>query len=262
MSALITDDGTRLHYRLDGPADTPVVLFINSLGTDLRMWDAQVAALSPSVRCLRYDTRGHGQSDAPPGPYTLERLGRDAVALLDGLGIERVNVCGLSLGGLTALWLAIHRPGRVHRAILANTAARIGSDEVWRARIEAVRAGGMAGIRDAVLTRFLSAGFREREPEITRSVGEMLDATPDEGYVGCCAALGDADLRDLVSTIEARSLVIGGELDEATPPAQAEDLHAEIVPSELMVIPGVAHLSNLEAPELWNRRLLELLVGG
>jgi 3-oxoadipate enol-lactonase len=117
----------------------------------------------------------------------------------------------------------------------------------------------MATIRDAVLARFLSTGFRERQPGVAASVADMLVATPSDGYVGCCAALRDADLRNLVSTIEAPSLVIGGELDEATPPAQAEDLHAGIVPSELMVIPGVAHLSNLEATGLFNRRVLELL---
>jgi 3-oxoadipate enol-lactonase len=181
------------------------------------------------------------------------------VALLDGLGIDRAHVCGLSLGGMVALWLAIHRPERVSRAVLANTAARIGTVESWSARIAAVELGGMAAIRDTVLERFLSEGFRQREPELTRAVAEMVLATPTAGYVGCCAALRDADLRNLVSTIEAPSLVIGGELDEATPPAQAEDLHAGIVPSELMVIPNVAHLSNLEAPDLFNRRVREHL---
>jgi 3-oxoadipate enol-lactonase len=261
MSSLVVDDGIRLAYRLDGPPDRPVLLFVNSLGTDLRMWEPQVAALSTELRLLRYDSRGHGQSDAPPGPYTLDRLGLDAIALLDQLGVERAHVCGLSLGGLVALWLAIHRPERVGRAVFANTAARIGTLESWSARIEAVRAGGMAAIKDAVLARFLSADFRQRRPDVTEQIGATLLATPPDGYVGACAALRDADLRNLVSTIETRSLVIGGELDEATPPAQAEDLHAGIVPSELMVIPGVAHLSNLEAPDLFNRRVLDLLTG-
>jgi 3-oxoadipate enol-lactonase len=259
MSFLVVDDGTRLFYHAGGPPDGPPLLFVNSLGTDLGMWAPQAAALANPVRLIRYDTRGHGLSDAPPGPYTVERLALDALALLDALDIQRANLCGLSLGGLTALWLAIHRPERVGRAVFANTAARIGSFETWSARIEAVQAGGMAGIRDAVLARFLSAGFREREREVTATVGAMLLATPPEGYIGCCAALRDADLRNMISTIEARSLVIGGELDEATPPAQAEDLHGGIVPSELMVIPGVAHLSNLESPELFSRRLLELI---
>jgi 3-oxoadipate enol-lactonase len=262
MRSLVVDDGTRINYQVDGPANGPVLLFINSLGTNLGMWAPQARTLANRVRIIRYDTRGHGLSDAPPGPYTVERLGLDALALLDALGVDRANVCGLSLGGLTALWLAIHHPDRVGRAVFANTAARIGSPETWSARIAAVEAGGMAAIRDAVLARFLSAGFREREPGMTDTVGAMLLTTPPQGYIGCCAALRDADLRNLISTIEARSLVIGGELDEATPPAQAEDLHAGIVPSELMVIPGVAHLSNLEAPDLFSRRLLELITDG
>jgi 3-oxoadipate enol-lactonase len=165
------------------------------------------------------------------------------------------------LGGLTALWLAIYRPDRVGRAVFANTAARVGSVDTWSARIAAVEAGGMAAIKDAVLARFLSADFRARDPETTDKVGAMLLTTPPQGYIGCCAALRDADLRNMVSTIEARSLVIGGELDEATPPAQAEDLHGGIVASDLMVIPGVAHLSNLEAPGLFSRRVLELVTG-
>lgn len=236
-----------------------MLLFVNSLGTDLRMWNPQVGALEDSFRVVRYDSRGHGRSDAPPGPFTLERLALDALSVLDALDVERANVCGLSLGGMTALWLAIYRLSRVRRVVLANTAARIGTVESWNARIEAVESGGMAAIREGVLARFLSAGFRERDPEWTRAVDEMLMGTPAHGYLGCCAALRDADLRHLASTVETPSLVIGGELDEATPPAQAEDLHAAIVPSELMVIPGVAHLSNVEAPDLFNRRLTDFL---
>jgi 3-oxoadipate enol-lactonase len=259
VTSILADDGVRLHYRVDGPADGSPVLLINSLGTDLRMWQPQVDALADRFRVIRYDSRGHGQSDAPPGTYTLERLALDALAGLDALDIQRANVCGLSLGGLVALWLAIYRPGRVGRAVFANSAARVGTEESWTARIEAVQAGGMAAIRDAVLARFLSGGYREREPKVTRQIGEMLDRTPSHGYSGACAALRDADLRHLASTVEVPSLVIGGELDEATPPAQAEDLHAAIVPSELMVIPGVAHLSNLEAPGWFNRRLIDHL---
>jgi 3-oxoadipate enol-lactonase len=222
------------------------------------MWDAQVFDLAESFRMVRYDSRGHGRSDAPPGPYTLERLALDALSVLDAIDVERAHGCGLSLGGMVALWLAIHRPERIARAVFANTAARIGTVENWTARIEAVEAGGMLAIRDSVLVRLLSATFRKRQPRVTAQVAEMLMETPPHGYIGCCAALRDADLRHLASTVLAPSLVIGGELDEATPPAQAEDLHAAIVPSELMVIPGVAHLSNIEWPDLFNRRVREL----
>ena len=259
MATVLTDDGVRLHYRVDGPADAPALLFVNSLGTDLRMWEPQAAALVDQFRVVRYDSRGHGRSDAPPGPYTVERLALDGLAVLDALQVDRAHVCGLSLGGMVALWLAIHRPARIGRAIFANTAARIGSEAIWSARIEAVRAGGMAAVHDAVLARFLSAGFRESHPDVTGTVSEMLLASPPHGYIACCAALRDADLRHLASTVETPSLVVGGELDEATPLAPAEDLHAAIVPSELMVIPVVAHLSTLEAPDLFNRRVLELM---
>jgi 3-oxoadipate enol-lactonase len=259
MTSLMVDDGARLAYQLDGPPDAPAVLFLNSLGCDLRMWEPQAAALADQFRVIRFDTRGHGRSDAPAADYSVERLGRDAIALMDALGIERAHICGLSLGGIVALWLAINRSGRIMRAVFANTAARIGSNEMWAERIEFMRANGIAGMQEMVVARFLSEGFRARDPETTALVSEMIGATPLDGYLGCCAALRDADLRNLTSTIETRSLVIGGELDVATPPAQAEDLHAAIVPSELMVIPNVAHLSNLEAPELFTRRLRELL---
>jgi len=257
-----TDDGVRLFCRLDGPEDAPPLLFINSLGTDGRMWEPQVAALAGPFRTIRYDARGHGQSDVPSGPYTLERLGRDALAVLEHAGVSRAHICGLSLGGLTALWLAIHRPGHVDRAVFANTAARVGTVDTWNDRIAALRAGGMASIQDAVLGRFLSAGFRERDPETTARFRSMIGASPLAGYVGCCEALRDADLRHLLSTIETPSLIVGGELDESTPPANAEDLHAGIVPSTLIVIPNVAHLSNVEAPDLFNRRALEHLTAG
>lgn len=258
-STALTEDGVRLACQIDGPAGAPVVLFVNALGTDLRMWEPQVTALAEAYRTVRYDSRGHGCSDAPPGPYSLERLALDALDVLDGFDVERADVCGLSLGGMVALWLAIHRPDRLRRAVFANTAARIGTVESWTARIEAVEAGGMAAVRETVLTCSLSAAFRERRPDAAWTVLDMLLATSPRGYIGSCEALRDADLRHLASTVEAPSLVIGGELDEATPPALAEDLHAAIVPSELMVIPDVAHLSNLEAADLFNRRLLDLV---
>jgi len=261
MTALVVRDNARLVYRFDGPRGAPIVVLLNSLGTDYRMWEPGLSILAERFRVLRFDTRGHGASDAPPPPYTLDRLGQDVLDLFGGLGIERAHVCGLSLGGLIAQWLAIHHPPRVDHLVLANTAARIGSAESWSARIEAVRAGGMAAIRDVVVARFLSEGFRERNPAVTATVAAMLDATPPDGYVGACAALRDADLRDRVSTIRAPTLIVGGELDEATPPAQAEELAAAIPVSRLLIIPNVAHLSNLEAPDTFMQAVQEHLSG-
>lgn len=252
---LVTPDGARLRYRDEGPRQAPALVFSNSLGTDLRMWQPQAHALAGSFRVLRYDTRGHGRSDAPPGPYTLDQLGGDLLALLDALNIARANICGLSLGGMTALWLAAHHPDRVERAVFANTAARIGSEESWDARIALVRAGGMAVAREVVLPRFFSARFREDHRDLTERVGAMLESTLPQGYIGCCAALREADLHGEVGRISAATLVIGGALDESTPPTQAQELHAAIPGSELLIFPDTAHLSNLEQAEAFSARL-------
>ena len=241
--------GARIAYRVDGPDDAaPAVVLLNSLGTDHRMWDAQAEALARRFRVVRYDVRGHGASAASAEPVTIERLGLDVVALLDHLGLARAHLCGLSLGGITALWVAARRPERVARAVFANTAARIGSAEGWSGRIAAVRGGGMAAVRDAALRRFLGDRFRAAHPEETRRIGAMLDATPPEGYVAACAALRDADLRGEVPAIRAPSLVIAGGIDESTPPHEAEALHAAIPGSALVVLDGAAHLTNVERP--------------
>ena len=260
MNFLVVD-GVRLAYRVDGPDDAPALVLLNSLGTNLHMWDPQVALLSRHLRLVRYDCRGHGNSDVPAGPYTLERFGLDLLALLNQLGIERAHLCGLSLGGMVALWFAASCPDRVSRAVFANTAARIGTRESWDARIEAVRTGGMRAIRDIVLARFLSEGFRREHPEVVRQLGEMLEATNPRGYIEACAALREADLRTRVTAIHTPSLIIAGGLDESTPPSQARELHAAITGSELLVLSDVGHLSNVEQPEEFSRAVLALLVG-
>lgn len=249
MPTLTLDDGLTLHYRIDGAADGPALVFGNSLGTDLRMWDAQAAALGDAFRIVRYDTRGHGASGVPGAPAALTRLGRDLLALLDHLAIERAHVCGLSLGGMIAQWLAIHHPERMERLVLSNTAARIGSEESWDARIAAVTAGGMDAIVDVVLARFFSPAFRAAHPAIVQAYHQTLRATDPAGYTACCAGLRAADLRPVVRGIAAPTLVIGGELDEATPPEQARELHAAILGSKLTVLSGAAHLANVERPE-------------
>jgi 3-oxoadipate enol-lactonase len=252
-------DGVRLAYRVDGPDDAPTVVLVNSLGTDMRMWDPQVALLSQSLRVVRYDCRGHGASAVPPGPYTIEQLGLDFLALLDTLQIERAHICGLSLGGLVALWAAAQYPERVVRAVFANTAARIGTEEIWNARIDAVRMGGMAAVLDAVVSRFLSEGFRQLHPKIVRQIGEMIEATSPIGYTGACAALRDTDLREMIPAIHTPSLILAGALDESTPPSQARELHTAIVGSELVILQEAAHLSNVEQPEVFSKYVLSFL---
>lgn len=248
MSFFLSHDGVRIAYRVDGPADAPTLVLLNSIGTNMHMWDQQVARLNTTLRIVRYDCRGHGDSDAPAGEYTIEQLGLDLLALLDTLQIEQTQLCGLSLGGMIALWFTITYPTRVTRAVFANTAARIGTVERWNERIDAVKTNGMAAIRDASLTRFLSADFRQRNPEMTQQIGEMIEATPTTGYSGACAVLRDTDLRELVSTIHIPALILAGELDTSTPPSQARELHAALTGSQIHTFADVAHLSNVERP--------------
>ncbi len=248
----------RIHVHIDGPSDAPVVLFSNSLGADLRMWDAQADTFAGRFRVVRYDGRGQGGSDTPAGPYTIEALGGDALAVLDALEVERAHICGISMGGMVAQWLAAIHPERVGRAVYANTAAKIGSDEMWDARIEAVRAGGMEAIRDAVLGRFFTDSFR-RDSEVFRRTSDTFEATSPEGYVSLCYAVRNADLRPLVGAIRAPSLVVAGAHDVATPPAEARWLHEQIPGSELMVFADAAHLSNVEQPGPFNQAVLDFL---
>lgn len=260
MDTFTLDDGLTLSYRLDGPAGAPAVVFSNSLGTDLHMWDAQVEALADCFGVVRYDTRGHGGSGVAVSPTTLKRLGGDLLALLDHLDLLQAHVCGLSLGGLTAQWLAIYHPHRVERIVLSNTAARIGSVESWDARIAAVAAGGMDVIADAVLARFFSPDFRAANPETVRAYRSTLEATDPAGYTACCAALREADLRPLAGRIAAPTLVIAGELDESTPPEQARELHGLIAGSELVILDGAAHLASVEQPETCSALLRHFLL--
>jgi 3-oxoadipate enol-lactonase len=181
------------------------------------------------------------------------------LALLDTLHIEQAHLCGLSLGGMIALWCAIMHPQRVARLVLANTAARIGTNESWHMRIDAVNSGGMAGIRDAILARFLSQPFRQRSPETAQQLGEMVAATDPLGYIGACAALRDADLRALASTVRTPTLIFAGALDESTPPSQAQELHAAIAGSQLIIFSATAHLSNVERPQEFSESVLNFL---
>lgn len=256
MSGYVAVAGARLFYQVEGPDEAPVVVFSNSLGTDLRMWDAQARAFAGRFRVVRYDSRGHGRSDAPPGPYTLDLLAHDALALFEALGIARAHVCGLSLGGMVALWLAANHPERVGRAVFADTAAKIGNEARWVQRIAAVRAGGMRAIRDVVVSGFLSEPFRARRPDLAQAIGDMLEATPPEGYIAACEALRQADLHAELGRIAAPALVVVGSRDESTPPAQAHELCDTIAGSQLAILDGAAHLANVEQPDAFNAHAL------
>lgn len=256
--ATIDVPGARLHHRVDGAADAPVVVLSNSLGTTLAMWDGQMAALTGHFRVLRYDTRGHGESSLSSMPFDIARLGRDVVALLDGLNLERVHFCGLSLGGMVGLWLGAHVPHRLHRLVLCNTAAVLGPPCAWDERIDAVTKGGSAAVAPTVIGRWFTPAFRQREPAATERVRQMLLATSPEGYSAACAAVRDMDQRSLVRDVRVPTLVVAGSEDLATPPAASRWL-VERIPGARLVELRAAHLSNIEAERLFNERVFEFL---
>lgn len=260
MPTITTDDGQTIHYRLDGEAGRPVLLLSNSLGADLSMWDGNMPAALARFRVLRYDSRGHGGSSAPKGPYTMDRLGRDALALLDTLRIDRAAVCGVSKGGLVAQWLAVNAPARLTRAAICNTGAMIPSVETWNARIAAVTEKGLAPIADAVLERWFTAPFREAHPDLLASLKSVMVKIPPQGYVGCCAAVRDADLRAEIGRIALPSLLVVGNEDPATPPALGEAIHAAIAGSELLRL-DAAHISNIEAQAAFDAAVFPFLAG-
>ena len=189
-------NGVRLSYRLDGAPEAPLLMLSNSLGTALAMWDSQLAEFAKRFRVLRYDSRGHGGSEVAPGPYRIDDLGRDALALLDAVGVDRVRFCGLSMGGMVGMWLGSNAAERIERLVLCNTSAQIGTPELWNSRIEMVRGGGMEAVTPAVLERWFTSGFRARAPQAVEKVRRMLLATPPEGYAACCAAIRDMNHPD------------------------------------------------------------------
>jgi 3-oxoadipate enol-lactonase len=235
-------------YEIAGPDDAPVVVLSNSLGSTTAMWDPQAPVLAERLRVVRYDHRGHGGSPVPPGPYELAELGADALRLLDRLGLERVHWCGLSLGGMVGMWLAINAPERIDRLVLCCTSARLGPPEMWAQRAETVRAEGVEAIADAGIGRWLTAGFIEREPDAAAAVRAMLVATPDEGYAACCGAIERMDLVPELGAIRAPTLVIAGTQDPATPPEHGERIAAGIPGARLELV-DAAHLATIEQPE-------------
>jgi 3-oxoadipate enol-lactonase len=258
MTDKVVRDGCALAYRIDGPQDGPALLLSNSLGTTMEMWAPQVAAFAERCRVIRYDTRGHGESDAPAAEYSLDELGRDALAVLDAAGAAHAHVCGASLGGLTAMWLGLHAAARVDSLILASTAARIGTVDMWNERIRHVLAEGTESIADVILTRWFTDGYRLVRPDGVAGFRAMLAGTPRQGYAGCCAALRDADLRQEIRAIAAPTLVISAISDPATPPADGRHLHAAIVHSELALLDG-SHLASAEVPYRFNQALLSFV---
>lgn len=247
------------YSRLDGPADAPVVVLSNSLGTTLEMWAPQLPALGEHFAVLRYDHPGHGTSRESPNASSIEALARGVLGILDERGIERVSFCGLSLGGAVGMWLAMYQPERIDRLALACTSARFGVRENWLARAATVRAEGVEAVADAVLQLWFTQGTHRDAPELVRTYRAMMVSAAREGYAACCEALADWDPGDELTAIRAATLVLAGSEDPATPPAQAEAIAGRIAGARLSVLEGAGHLANLEQPEVFNRLLLEHL---
>jgi 3-oxoadipate enol-lactonase len=258
VERVVASDGCGLAAHVHGNAGRPAVLLLHSIGCDAGMWAQQAASLRDGYRVIGLDLRGHGASDAPPGDYTLERLGRDAAEVLDAVGAASVHVCGLSLGGVVAQWMAVHRPERMRTLTLANTTPRIGTPEAWSERAALVRREGTAAIADVAMGRFFGESFRKSEPEVVERTRARLLATSAEGYAGCCAALRDADLAADVGQIAAPTLLIGGRYDVSTPPEQIRALAGPIKGARYLEL-DAAHLSNLERPQAFTQALINHL---
>lgn len=254
----ITVNDNVLHYRCDGERGRPTVVLSNSLGTDLTMWDAQASVLATRFHVVRYDTRGHGGSGATPGPYSIDLLGADVLALLDHLDVERAHFVGLSMGGVIGQWLGAHAPARLHKLVLANTASKIGTREAWQARADSVRASGMAEIAAGSPGRWFTPAFVARQAVVVGTMQKTVRGLDPEGYAACCEALSVADLGKDIARIAAPTLVIAGAEDPVTTVADGAALAAAIPNASLVTLPA-SHLSNIEAPDRFTQAVATFL---
>lgn len=242
--------------RADLPAGAPVVVLSHALGATLAMWDRQVEALAQHFRVVRYDIRGHGGSPVPPGPYSVDDLADDVVALLDRLGVERAHFVGLSLGGMTGMRLAARNPERVDRLAVLCTSPRLATAPTYAERAALVRREGMGPVHEAVVERWYTPGFAAANPERVAAARAMVLATPPEGYAGSCEVIAAMDLTADLPAISARTLAIAGADDTATPPEQLERIADRVQHGSLLVVPEAAHLASDEQPETVNAALV------
>ena len=255
---MIDADGCLLNVSVEGRDGGPTLMLSNSLGCTLQMWEPQMKALTQVFRVIRYDRRGHGKSNVPPGPYSMERFGRDALAILDDLNIEKVHWCGLSMGGMVGQWLGANAPERFGKLVLANTSCYFPDPTGWHNRIKAIKEGGMAPLADTVIGVWLTSDFREREPQITANLKAMLMASPVQGYLACCEVLSTLDQRDLLPKITSPTLVIAGRHDMSTPVAAGEFIRSQI-PGASLTILDAAHISNVEQPDAFTDAVIGFL---
>jgi 3-oxoadipate enol-lactonase len=251
-------DGVEFNVTLDGPENKPPLMLSNSLGTNLHMWDWQIPELTKHFRVIRYDSRGHGQSGAPDGPYSIDELGRDALAIMDALELEQVHWMGLSKGGMIGQWLLTHAPERIGRAVLANTGSHMPPPDLWNQRIRTALDKGMEELTPGVIERWFTPEFRAREPETVQKIVRMLHTTPAHGYAGSCSAIRDMDQRESIRSVTNPVLVVVGSRDPATPPEMGKRI-ADTIRGARIVTLDAAHLSNIEQAEAFNQAVIDFL---
>jgi 3-oxoadipate enol-lactonase len=259
---LIKANGFQVNYELSGKKDGPFVILSHSLGSSLLMWNPQRKVLESHFQILRYDIRGHGKSEAPPGVYTLDLLGEDAVALLDALGIDQVHWVGLSMGGMIGQSVALNYPKRLQSLALCDTMAVVSEEvqPIWQERIDAVREKGVASQWEPTMERWFTPTFLNLNPYMLGVIREEFLATPAKGYLDCIYAIRKLNYLNRLSEIKIPTLIMVGEDDPGTPVAVSEAMHQRIPSSKLMIIKSARHLSNVEQPEAFNTNLLTFLM--
>jgi len=256
---VIESNGCPIDVEVSGSDRAPVLMLASSLGTTKHMWDPQMDAFTSQYRVVRYDRRGHGKSGTPKGPYSMEMLARDALAIMDGLKLDKINWLGLSMGGMEGMWLGANASERIDKLILSNTSAHYPDKTMWHTRMEAVsKAGSVAAVADTVINGWLTKDFQAAHPDVTARMKEMMIATPVEGYLGCCAAVRDMDHRALLKQINVPTLIIAGSKDPATNVAAAESIRDQIGGSKLAIV-DAAHIANVEAPHDYAKVVLDFL---
>lgn len=259
MVKKIEANSINVTYKFDGPENAPIVMLSNSLMSNHTMWDPQMAVLTESFRVLRYDTRGHGDTDAPQGPYSIKLLAEDVIALLDALGIDKVHFAGLSMGGMIAQYLGAHFPDRIHSLLLCDTASEMPTLEMWNDRISSAQEGGITALLDGTLKRWFTAPFLKNDKAAVEKIAEMIRTTDTGGYIGCASAVRDMSQTSILSKITAPTVIIVGEDDPACTVEQSKVLEEHIKGSKLVVLKNAAHLSNIEQTDKFNDAMMMFL---
>ena len=255
----VQSDGCAINYQVEGPANAPVLMLCNSIGTNLSMWDDQVPHLTKHFRLVRYDRRGHGKSGAPKGAYTMDQLGRDALAVADAAGARTFNWCGLSMGGMVGQWLGANAPQRLIRLVITNTNDYYQDKKPWNDRIQLVEEKGLAALGDVMMERWFTPAFRAGSPDKVARVRAMFVATPADGFIGCCCAVRDMDYRESNKRITTPTLVMVGAKDGATIPAWGEAIARQIKGAQFASVPDAAHLANIEQTKVYTETVLNFL---